>query len=143
MATRRWYRRPHAGQRFRALPAARARCHSDPLARSRPTVPEWGSGSGSGVGLGLGFRRPRPAPVPTTGLGSGAQPLVARLVLPDDEAVDTRPRSVILFCQSGDTMKTVAIKLPEDMLARVDRVSRARKLGRSEVIREALKQHLE
>jgi len=40
-------------------------------------------------------------------------------------------------------MKTVAIKLPEDMLARVDRVSRARKLGRSAVIREALRQHLE
>jgi Arc/MetJ-type ribon-helix-helix transcriptional regulator len=40
-------------------------------------------------------------------------------------------------------VKTVAIKLPEEMLARVDRLSRARKLGRSEVIREALRRHLE
>lgn len=40
-------------------------------------------------------------------------------------------------------MKTVAIKLPEDMLARVDRLSRARKLGRSAVIREAIRDHLD
>lgn len=40
-------------------------------------------------------------------------------------------------------MKTVAIKLPDEMLARVDRVSRERKLARSEVIREALRRHLE
>ena len=40
-------------------------------------------------------------------------------------------------------MKTVAVKLPEEMLARVDRVSRERKQGRSEVIRDALRRHLE
>ena len=40
-------------------------------------------------------------------------------------------------------MKMVAIKLPEEMLARVDRVSRERKLPRSEVIREALRRHLD
>lgn len=40
-------------------------------------------------------------------------------------------------------MKSVAVKLPEDLLARLDAVSRRQAAGRSSVVRKALRRFLE